>query len=176
MNAEKRGSENSPTEITNEMLAAILLLLLFQGQQPSPTPTPTQQARPQPSPAPEEPPVITRHEIHVGGATIKYTAIAGMMPIKNRDGETEARMFFTSYVVDRPDGATRPLTFSFNGGPGSASVWLHMGAIGPKRVKMNADGSMPSPPFELVDNEATWLTKSDLVFIDPVGTIKTRSD
>src|SRR5689334_18225575 len=159
------------------MLAAILLLLLFQGPQPSPSPTPTpQQARPQASPTPEEPPVITRHEIHVGGATIKYTAIAGMMPIKNRDGEVEARMFFTSYVVDRPDGAPpRPLTFSFNGGPGSASVWLHMGAIGPKRVKMNADGSMPSPPFELVDNESTWLTKSDLVFIDPVGTGYSRA-
>src|ERR1043166_8094901 len=158
------------------MLAAILLLLLFQGQQPSPSPTPTQQARPQASPTPEEPPVITRHEIHVGGATIKYTATAGMMPIKNREGEVEARMFFTSYVVDRPDGAPpRPLTFSFNVGPGSASVWLHMGAIGPKRVKMNADGSMPSPPFELVDNEATWLTKSDLVFIDPVGTGYSRA-
>src|ERR1043166_1182049 len=158
------------------MLAAILLLLLFQGQQPSPSPTPTQQARPQASPTPEEPPVITRHEIHVGGATIKYTATAGMMPIKNREGEVEARMFFTSYVVDRPDGAPpRPLTFSFNVGPGSASVWLHMGAIGPKRVKMNADGSMPSPPFQLVDNESTWLTKSDLVFIDPVGTGYSRA-
>src|SRR5689334_19174057 len=154
------------------MLAAILLLLLFQGPQPSPSPT-TQPGRPQPSPTPtpEIPPVVTRHEIHVGGSTIKYTAIAGMMPIKNRDGETEASMFFTSYIVDQPDGAPpRPLTFSFNGGPGSASVWLHMGAIGPKRVKMNPDGGMPSPPFELVDNESTWLTKSDLVFIDPVGT------
>ncbi len=130
-----------------------------------------QQARPQPSPAPEEPPVVTRHEIRVGGSTIKYTATAGMMPIKNRDGEVEARMFFTSYVVDGPDGGPRrPLTFSFNGGPGSASVWLHMGAIGPKRVKMNADGTMPAPPYQLVDNEGTWLTKSDLVFIDPVGT------
>src|SRR5690349_4258831 len=114
------------------MLAAILLLLLFQGpgrqgqfptQQPSPSPATTQPARPQPSPTPtpEEPPVITRHEIRVDGATIRYTATAGLMPIKNRDGETEARMFFTSYVVDRPEGAPpRPLTFSFNGGPGSA--------------------------------------------------------
>jgi len=99
-----------------------------------------------------------------------------MMPIKNRDGEVEARMFFTSYVVDRPAGSSpRPLTFSFNGGPGSASVWLHMGAIGPKRVKMNPDGGMPSPPFEVVDNEGTWLTKSDLVFIDPVGTGYSRA-
>ncbi len=99
-----------------------------------------------------------------------------MMPIKNREGEVEARMFFTSYVVDRAEGGPRrPLTFSFNGGPGSASVWLHMGAIGPKRVKMNADGAMPAPPFELIDNEGTWLTKSDLVFIDPVGTGYSRA-
>jgi carboxypeptidase C (cathepsin A) len=93
-----------------------------------------------------------------------------MMPIKNRDGETEARIFFMSYVLDQPDGKRRPLTFSFNGGPGSASVWLHLGAIGPRRVKMNSDGSMPAPPYQLIDNEGTWLTKSDLVFIDPVGT------
>ncbi len=131
------------------MLASILLLaLFFQGggqrqgqflgqQQPSPTPQsspqPGQQgggrAQPQATPTPEEPPVVTRHSIQVGGQTLNYTATAGMMPIKNRDGEVEARMFFTAYVVDGPK---RPLTFSFNGGPGSASVWLHMGAIGPK--------------------------------------------
>jgi carboxypeptidase C (cathepsin A) len=174
------------------MLASIVLLatLLFQGpgqgrqgqtqgqQQPSPTPatTQTREARPQPSPTPEEPPVVTKHEIRSGGTTLKYTATAGMMPIKNRDGETEARIFFMSYVLDRPEGArSRPLTFSFNGGPGSASVWLHLGAIGPKRVKMNADGSMPAPPYQLVDNEGTWLTKSDLVFIDPVGTGYSRA-
>jgi carboxypeptidase C (cathepsin A) len=99
-----------------------------------------------------------------------------MMPIKNRDGETEARMFFMAYTLD--DGGVRsrrPLTFSFNGGPGSASVWLHLGAIGPKRVKMNSDGTMPSPPFELVDNEQTWLNQTDLVFIDPVGTGYSRA-
>jgi carboxypeptidase C (cathepsin A) len=147
---------------------------------PSTSPgTGTQQQRgPQerPSPSPEEPPVVTHHEIRVGGRALRYTATAGMMPIKNRDGETEARMFFTAYTLD--DGGAhghRPLTFSFNGGPGSASVWLHMGAIGPKRVRMNSDGTMPAPPYDLVDNEHTWLTQSDLVFIDPVGTGYSRA-
>jgi carboxypeptidase C (cathepsin A) len=147
---------------------------------PSASPgTGTQQQRgPQerPSPSPEEPPVVTHHEIRAGGRLLRYTATAGMMPIKNRDGETEARMFFTAYTLDDAGaGAQRPLTFSFNGGPGSASVWLHMGAIGPKRVRMNADGTMPAPPYELVDNEHTWLTQSDLVFIDPVGTGYSRA-
>jgi carboxypeptidase C (cathepsin A) len=67
------------------------------------------------------------------------------------------------------------LTFSFNGGPGSASVWLHMGCIGPRRVPMNADGTMPPPPYHLVDNQQTWLDQSDLVFIDPVGTGYSRA-
>jgi len=98
------------------------------------------------------------------------------MPIKNREGEIEARMYFTSYSVDRGDGGQRrPLTFAFNGGPGSASVWLHMGAIGPRRVKMLSDGSMPAPPYELEDNQFTWLTQTDLVFIDPVGTGYSRA-
>ena len=173
------------------MIASILLLFLFlqgggqrQGQFPgqqrpsatpqaSPTATPQGgRAQPQATPTPEEPPVVTKHSIRVDGQTLNYTATTGMMPIKNRDGDVEARMFFTSYVVDGPN---RPLTFSFNGGPGSASVWLHLGAIGPKRVKMNADGTMPAPPYQLVDNEATWLTKSDLVFIDPVGTGYSRA-
>ncbi|HXT62103.1 MAG TPA: hypothetical protein VN696_03615 [Pyrinomonadaceae bacterium] len=147
---------------------------------PSTSPgTGTQQQRgPQerPSPSPEEPPVISHHEVRVGGRALRYTATAGMMPIKNRDGETEARMFFTAYTLDDAGNrARRPLTICFNGGPGSASVWLHMGAIGPKRVRMNPDGTMPAPPYELVDNEYTWLTQSDLVFIDPVGTGYSRA-
>jgi carboxypeptidase C (cathepsin A) len=180
------------------MLAAILLcfaLLSFgqeeaQGrrqqqppaQQPTPAPQTTaapsgspsaQQRGPQerPTPPAEEPPVVTHHEINVGGKTLRYTATVGMMPIKNRDGETEARIFFMAYTLnDAGNRNRRPLTFSFNGGPGSASVWLHLGAIGPRRVPMNPDGTMPAPPYQLVDNEQTWLNQTDLVFIDPVGT------
>src|SRR6266849_4666607 len=187
------------------MLASILLLSTLvlsgqeqqqrQGQFPGQQPTPTPQAQASPSPSPanqaagqqrrpqeqptppaEEPPVVTKHEVRVGGTTLRYTATAGLMPIKNREGEIEARMYFTSYSVDRGDGGQRrPLTFAFNGGPGSASVWLHMGAIGPRRVKMLSDGSMPAPPYELEDNQFTWLTQTDLVFIDPVGTGYSRA-
>src|SRR5437867_10082839 len=144
----------------------------------SPSAQSPQARRPQEqaSPSPEEPPVVTRHEIRAGGRTLHYTATVGTMPIRNRDGETEARIFFMAYTLD--DGGNRsrrPLTFSFNGGPGSASVWLHLGAIGPKRVRMNPDGTMPAPPYELVDNEYTWLNQTDLVFIDPVGTGYSRA-
>ena len=155
------------------------------AQQPSPSPAATApsgqpgpggRAQAQPSPSPEETPVVTKHEIRAGSRILRYTATTGMMPIKNREGETEARMFFMAYTLDDAGNRNRrPLTFSFNGGPGSASVWLHLGAIGPKRVKMNADGSMPAPPYELVDNDQTWLSGSDLVFIDPVGTGYSRA-
>ncbi len=83
-------------------------------------------------------------------------------------------MFFVAYTLDSA-GPNRPLMFSFNGGPGSASIWLHIGAIGPRRVKMLPDGSMPPPPFELIDNQQTWLDQTDLVFIDPVGTGYSRA-
>lgn len=123
----------------------------------------------------EEPPVVTHHEIHVGGRVLHYTATTGYMPIRNEEnGEVEANIFFMAYTIDNA-APRRPLMFSFNGGPGSASIWLHLGAIGPRRVKMLADGSMPQPPFELVDNEDTWLDQTDLVFIDPVGTGYSRA-
>ncbi len=146
------------------------------GAQPSAQQGPQRRPQEQPSPTPEEVPVVTHHEIRAGGRTLRYTATAGMMPIKNRDGETEARIFFMAYTLDgEGNRSRRPLTFSFNGGPGSASVWLHLGAIGPKRVRMNPDGTMPAPPYELVDNEYTWLNQTDLVFIDPVGTGYSRA-
>ena len=118
----------------------------------------------------EEPPVVTHHEIHLGGRVLRYTATTGFLPIRNEEsGEVEANIFYIAYTLDGAIGK-RPLMFSFNGGPGSASIWLHLGAIGPRRVKMLPDGAMPPPPFELVDNEETWLDQTDLVFIDPVGT------
>jgi carboxypeptidase C (cathepsin A) len=116
-------------------------------------------------------PVVTRHAIQLGKRTLNYTATAGMMPIRSAEGETEAHIFYMAYTLDATAGEHhRPLMFSFNGGPGSSSVWLHLGALGPRRVRMLPDGGMPPPPAELVDNEYTWLDKVDLVFIDPVGT------
>jgi carboxypeptidase C (cathepsin A) len=124
----------------------------------------------------EEPPTVTHHEARVGGRTLRYTVTTGMMPLKNEAGETEASIFYMAYVADRAAGPDkRPLTFSFNGGPGSSSVWLHLGAIGPKRVRMLEEGGMPAPPYQLVDNDATWLDLTDLVFIDPVGTGYSRA-
>ncbi len=123
----------------------------------------------------EDIPVAQKHSIIVKGRTLNYTTTTGLMPIRNeRTGETEAKLFYIAYTLDNAP-AKRPLMFSFNGGPGSASVWLHLGALGPKRVRMLDDGLMPPPPYELVDNEETWLTETDLVFIDPVGTGYSRA-
>ncbi len=124
-----------------------------------------------PKAPPEVPPVVTQHQIRAGGSTIRYTATAGYMPMKDEDGELKANIFFVAYTRDDVgDVADRPLTFSFNGGPGSSSVWLHLGAIGPRRVLMTDNGDPLPPPYELVDNQQTWLAFSDLVFIDPVLT------
>lgn len=124
----------------------------------------------------EEPPVQTQHQITIDGRPLTYWATAGMMPLKDDTGEIEAEVFFIAYTLDSPNGdPRRPLTFAFNGGPGSSSIWLHLGALGPKRVDLNDDGTMPPPPFRLVDNEATWLPETDLVFIDPVGTGYSRA-
>jgi carboxypeptidase C (cathepsin A) len=123
----------------------------------------------------DKPPVVTHHEIRMHGTTLKYTATTGMMPIADDDGTIEAHIFFIAYTLDNPPAGSRPLTFCFNGGPGSSSVWLHMGAIGPRKVKLKPDGDMPRPPFELEDNQSTWLDQTDLVFIDPVGTGYSRA-
>ncbi len=126
--------------------------------------------------AADEEPVVTHHRVRIGGEELKYTATAGLMPIQDAQGETEARIFFMAYTRDEAGPASsRPLLFSFNGGPGSSSVWLHMGALGPRRVALPEEPTIPGPPFALVDNDATWLDRADLVFIDPVGTGYSRA-
>jgi len=115
-------------------------------------------------------PVATHHQITLDGKPLKYTATAGRLPIKREDGKIEAEMFFVAYSLDGQEANKRPLTFAFNGGPGSASVWLHMGALGPKRVVLQPDGFMPSAPYRLADNQYTLLDKSDLVLVDAIGT------
>jgi carboxypeptidase C (cathepsin A) len=118
----------------------------------------------------EVPPVITHHEVTVNGKLLKYTATAGRLPIKRDDGKIEAEMFYVAYTLDGQDPAKRPLTFAFNGGPGSASIWLHMGALGPRRVVLQPDGFMPPAPYRIEDNPYTLLDKSDLVLIDAINT------
>ena len=118
----------------------------------------------------EVPPVVTHHQITVDGKPLKYTATAGRLPIKRGDGKIEAEMFYVAYTLDGQDSARRPLTFAFNGGPGSASIWLHMGALGPRKVVLQADGFMPPAPYRIQDNPYTLLDKSDLVLIDAIGT------
>ena len=126
--------------------------------------------------APLPDPVVRQHKVKVGGKSFTYTTTAGQLPIKNDKGETEANLYFTAYTLDNPkDGARRPLTFTFNGGPGSASVWLHMGGLAPKRVEMLDDGAMPRPPYRIIDNDFSWIESTDLVFIDPVDTGYSRA-
>ena len=124
--------------------------------------------------------VTTKHSIRIGGRTIKYSVTAGTMILKeetaDREKEAEgekpkAQIFFVAYTKDGvTDTSKRPLTFSFNGGPGSASVWLHLGVLGPRRVIMKNDGELPKPPYQLKDNEFSILDETDLVFIDPMNT------
>jgi carboxypeptidase C (cathepsin A) len=122
------------------------------------------------------PPVVTHHHITIDGKTINYTATTGYMPLKDQDGTMKAKIFYIAYVDDNEDADKRPVTYTFNGGPGSSSIWLHMGAIGPVRVHFaDEKGDSPSPPYTYSDNENSWLGFTDLVFIDPVSTGYSRT-
>lgn len=130
--------------------------------------------------APEKPvagllpaqPAITHHQLNINGQVVNYTATAATLPIRNATSEAaEGEMFFIYYSKDgAADASKRPLMFLFNGGPGSAAVWLHMLGFGPKRVNLNPDGTAPPPPYVYKDNPNTLLDQADLVFIDPIGT------
>ncbi len=162
-----------------------------QPQQPKPeepAAKPTESAPSQPEPKQgddkkeehfdmtEVAPVVTHHQMSLDGKTVKYTATAGRLPIKRGDGKIEAEMFFVSYSLDGQDASKRPLTFAFNGGPGSATIWLHMGALGPRHVALSADGFLPAAPYRVEDNPYTLLDKSDLVMVDAIGTGFSRAE
>lgn len=150
-----------------------LLIPLAAGAQPADAPRDkkaSEGSRYEP-PAPEEKTVTTRHRVTVGGTEISYTATTGTLLLKEEDGRPKASIFFVSYTRDGvKDLASRPVTYTFNGGPGSSSVWLHMGTFGPRRVAMDDEGMALPPPGRLVDNGDSLLDVSDLVFIDPVST------
>lgn len=114
--------------------------------------------------------VVTKNSVTAGGKKIEYTAHTGYLNLKNDTGKLIAKVFFTYYRTEGEDAGKRPVTFTFNGGPGSSSVWLHMGGLGPRRVQMQDDGTATAPPYQYMNNEFTWLTRTDLVFIDPVST------
>src|SRR6266446_9804507 len=151
-------------------------LCLAQQPQPAPEKPPEKPKDEKKPPVPEEKVVLTKHSLKIDGKEIKYTATAGTILLKLEDGTPKASIFYVAYTKDDVgDASQRPLTFSFNGGPGAASVWLHLGAFGPRRVEMGDAGSLLPPPYKIVDNEYSLLDVTDLVFIDPVSTGYSRA-
>jgi carboxypeptidase C (cathepsin A) len=139
---------------------------------PASTPTPAATAStPAVAPKMEDKVSTTKHSLSIGGQSVAYTATAGTTVLRKEDGTATAGIFSIAYVKDGvTDPAKRPITFAFNGGPGSSSVWLHMGTLGPKRVVMDAEGNPTPPPYRFTDNEYSILDLTDIVFIDPVST------
>jgi carboxypeptidase C (cathepsin A) len=114
---------------------------------------------------------LTKNSIRIDGQVINYTVTTGTLPIRDPQGEQDAYIFYIAYTRDGiSDSTSRPVTFSFNGGPGSSSVWMHMAFLGPRKVRYDDEGFMLQPPYEVVDNEFSILDVTDLVFIDPVAT------
>jgi carboxypeptidase C (cathepsin A) len=116
------------------------------------------------------PRTATHHSMPLGDHRIDYEAIAETLALTDAKGATTASIFMVTYIADGERGAERPVSFVFNGGPGAASVFLHLGALGPEILETPQSGAVPSSPLHLIDNQATWLGFSDLVFVDPVGT------
>jgi carboxypeptidase C (cathepsin A) len=163
------------------MRFAILLLSAWTtsvlAQAPAPSTQTTPPAKPPAAAAAETLPPLppdahVDQTIQLNGKALKYTAAVGTIPVYGKDDKKSADVVYTSYTMD---GRDRPVTFAFNGGPGAASVYLNLGAIGPKIVPFGDEGDSPSDTPALKDNPGTWLDLSDLVFIDPVGTGFSRS-
>ncbi|AIE85720.1 Carboxypeptidase-related protein [Fimbriimonas ginsengisoli Gsoil 348] len=157
-------------------LIPFFAVMLAQGPGQNPQTGPRSQTRPPVAdaspvvPAIEIAPSVTHHTLTLPSGAVTYTATAAQIPLRNEAGEVECRMFYVAYTKDGAEAHNRPVTFAFNGGPGSATLWLHMGSLGPKRAPMNDDGTLPNPPYEAVDNMDSWLDFTDVVVIDAPGT------
>lgn len=145
---------------------------LAQEKPPEKTPTP-EAAKKEPPKAEQS---VTQHSAVIGGVPVAFTATAGTLIVRNEKDEPWASIGYVAYVrKDAGAAGRRPITFAFNGGPGSSSVWLHMGALGPRRVAVADAAATPPPPYSVVDNASSILDRSDLVMIDPVGTGLSRA-
>jgi len=123
-----------------------------------------------PAPPPEYE-SVTEHTVQIGDKTVAYRAVASTTTLRSEEGEPRASTFSIAYTRTDPDqDSARPLTFVFNGGPGSSSTWLHLGLVGPRRVDVPDGPTPPAAPYRVIDNDASPLDVSDLVFIDPVST------
>ena len=152
-------------------LSVALTTSLFGQSRRGPRPdAATQPESPATAPVDDAKLSVTQHEMALDGTPLKYRATAGSLVMKDETGKPKANMFFVAYDTQATDLTARPITFLFNGGPGAAAVWLHLGGVGPKCIDLDKDGIPKGPPFKLIDNQATWLRGSDLVFIDPVST------
>ncbi|MGA9883235.1 MAG: hypothetical protein WBQ34_05915 [Candidatus Acidiferrales bacterium] len=144
------------------------------GQQSAAKPGEAKPAEPNasaPSESTKEQSSVTQHTAQIGGQNVSYTATASTTLLKNDKGEPEALMYSTAYTENGvKDFSKRPIVFLYNGGPGSSSVWLHIGAFGPRRLVAGDAQPIPGPPYQIVDNQYSLLNKADLVFIDPIGT------
>jgi carboxypeptidase C (cathepsin A) len=164
--------------MNHAILIGLLSLALASGasyaaeETDEPAPPEKTEAKKAEQPPPEPRAQKTQHTLRLAGQELKYTATVGWLILNDKKkDEPIARFGYTAYTLDGvKDAARRPITFAFNGGPGSASIWLHMGVLGPRRVVVNDGGYAPPPPAQIVDNEYSILDATDLVMIDPVGT------
>jgi len=118
------------------------------------------------APVPPEKSSVTHHDLALGGKSLKYTATAGTLLIRDQDDKPYGSMFYVAYTLDGADPSTRPVSFLYNGGPGSATLWLHMGSFAPVRVETDSPKATAGPPFKLIPNQYSLLDKTDLVFVD----------
>ena len=123
------------------------------------------------APIPKEASSVTDHTIRIGSQLVAYRATAATMLLKNEKDEAIGSLYYTAYTrTGAGDPSQRPIAFIYNGGPGSASAWLHMGAFGPRRIVTTDAGPTPPPPYQVVDNQSSLIDVTDMVFIDPIGT------